>query len=86
MSTFAEHTGDVAQPLAKILLPTLLEMSASGNKVMTAYENFIDFGADWEQFANGGGRDASTDIFNDVDECDDARVYVARSLRSAQLR
>ena len=27
----------MAQPLAKILLPTLLEMSASGNKVMTAY-------------------------------------------------
>ena len=55
-------------------------------KVVTAYETFVELGEDWEMFANGGGRAASMDIFDDVDECDDARVYVARSLRSAQLR
>jgi hypothetical protein len=55
-------------------------------KVVTAYASFVELGADWEQFSNGGGRAASMDIFDDVDECDDARVYVARSIRSAQLR
>ena len=55
-------------------------------KVVTAHASFVEFGSDWEQFANGGGRDASTDIFNDIDECDDARVYVGKSVRSAQLR
>jgi len=55
-------------------------------KVVTGYASFVELGADWEQFANGGGRAASMDIFDDVDECDDARVYVAKSIRSAQLR
>jgi hypothetical protein len=55
-------------------------------KVVTAYPSFVELGVDWEQFANGGGRAASMDIFDDVDECDDARVYVAKSVREAQLR
>ena len=55
-------------------------------KVVTAYEDFSAFGSDWEQFANGGGREASMGIFDDVDECDDARVYLATSRRAAQLR
>ncbi|MEO1204556.1 MAG: hypothetical protein AAFX10_17775, partial [Pseudomonadota bacterium] len=55
-------------------------------KVVTAYPSFVEFGKDWEMFANGGGRAASMEIFDDVDDCDDARVYVARSVREAQLR
>jgi len=55
-------------------------------KVVHAYANFTELGADWERVANGGGRAVSRDIFRDVDDCDDARVYVAESRRSAQLR
>ncbi len=55
-------------------------------KVVNAYENYTELGADWERFSNGGGREASTEIFGDIDDCDDARVYVATSRRAAQLR
>ncbi len=55
-------------------------------KVVNAYENYTELGADWERFFNGRGRALSTEIFGDVDECDDARVYVATSIRAAQLR
>lgn len=55
-------------------------------KVVNAYANFTDLGADWERFSNAGGREASTEIFDDIDDCDDARVYVATSIRGAQLR
>jgi len=55
-------------------------------KVVNAYANYQELGADWERIANGGGREASRDIFRDVDDCDDARVYVARNRRAAQLR
>lgn len=55
-------------------------------KVVNAYTNYSELGADWERFSNGGGREASTDIFGDIDDCDDARVYVATSRRAAQLR
>ncbi len=55
-------------------------------KVVTAYPSFVELGVDWEQVANGGGRAALMDIFDDVDDCDDARVYVATSVRAAQLR
>lgn len=55
-------------------------------KVVNAYENYTELGADWERFSNGGGREASTEIFDDIDECDDARVYIATSIRAAQLR
>ncbi len=55
-------------------------------KVVNAYNSFTDLGADWERFANGGGREASTEIFGDIDDCDDARVYLATSIRAAQLR
>jgi hypothetical protein len=55
-------------------------------KVVNAYENYTELGADWERFANGGGREESTGIFGNIDDCDDARVYVATSRRAAQLR
>jgi hypothetical protein len=55
-------------------------------KVVNAYENYTALGADFERFANGGGREASTEIFADIDDCDDARVYIATSVRGAQLR
>ena len=55
-------------------------------KVVTAYPTFVELGADWEYFANGGGRALSMDVFDDVDECNDARVYVGQSRRAAELR
>ena len=55
-------------------------------KVVNAYANFTEMGADWERFSNGGGRDVSTEVFGDIDDCDDARVYIATSVRAAQLR
>jgi hypothetical protein len=55
-------------------------------KVVNAYAKYAELGADFERFSNGRGREASTEIFGDIDECDDARVYVATSRRAAQLR
>lgn len=55
-------------------------------KVVNAYANYTELGADWERFANGGGRAVSEGIFDDIDDCDDARVYIATSVRAAQLR
>ena len=55
-------------------------------KIMTSHENFKELGADWEKAANGGGREMSESVFGDLDECDDERVYVARSIRAVQLR
>lgn len=55
-------------------------------KVVNAYANFSEMGKDLERRANGGDFSVSQDIFGDIDECDDARVYVAQSRRSAQLR
>ena len=55
-------------------------------KVVFAYNNFTDFGADFEHAANGGGREAGQENFANIDDCDDARVYLATSRRAAQLR
>lgn len=55
-------------------------------KVVSAQQNFTDLGADFEHFANGGGRAVARDIFANVDTCDDARVYLATPRRTAQLR
>lgn len=55
-------------------------------KVVTAYPDFVELGSDWEKMANGGGRDVSMEIFEDIDECNDARVYVTKSIRSAKIR
>ncbi len=55
-------------------------------KIVNAYANFTELGASIEHVANGGGREVSREIFGDIDECDDARVYRAKSRRVAQLR
>lgn len=55
-------------------------------KIVYAYPDFKSLGADWEMIANGGGRQKSQGLFADLDECDDERVYVARSIRAANLR
>lgn len=55
-------------------------------KVVFAYPDFAELGADFERFANGGGREMSEQTFGDIDECDDARVYVITNRRMAQLR
>lgn len=55
-------------------------------KVVFAYNNFTELGADFEHGANGGGREAGQENFADIDDCDDPRIYLATSLRTAQLR
>lgn len=55
-------------------------------KVVFAYADFEEIGSDVEKFANGGGRDVSREVFGDIDECDDARVYVTRNIRSGKIR
>ncbi len=55
-------------------------------KVVFSYPDFREIGADFERIANGGGRAVSMEVFADIDECDDARVYVANSVRSAKIR
>jgi hypothetical protein len=55
-------------------------------KVVFTYPSFEEVGADFERFANGGGREVSREIFGDIDECNEARVYIARSIRSAKIR
>jgi hypothetical protein len=55
-------------------------------KLVYAYASLSDMGADWEMRANGGGAAASREIFGDLDDCDDSRVYLGRSIRNAQLR
>jgi len=55
-------------------------------KVVTAFRDYVELGANFEMFANGGGRERSQEIFGDIDECDDARVYIATSRRAATIR
>lgn len=55
-------------------------------KIVNSYENMKALGEGWEMVANGGGRAKSGDIFDGLDECNDARVYVGKSIRSSQLR
>jgi hypothetical protein len=55
-------------------------------KVVFAYPNYTELGADFERFANGGGRKESREIFGDIDECDDPRVYIAELQRAAKIR
>ena len=55
-------------------------------KVVNGYANYTELGKDMERRMNGGDFGVSRGIFGDIDECDDARVYVATGRRSAQLR
>ena len=55
-------------------------------KVVSAYPDFKEVGSDVEKFANGGGRDVSTAIFGNIDDCDDARVYVTQNIRTGKIR
>jgi hypothetical protein len=55
-------------------------------KVVFAFPDFNAIGADFDSFANGDGRDVSREIFADIDDCDDPRVYVVKSIRAAKIR
>lgn len=55
-------------------------------KVVTAYRDYAELGASFDRFANEGGRETSQGIFGNIDDCDDARVYLAQSRRVAQIR
>jgi hypothetical protein len=55
-------------------------------KVVSAYPDFEAVGADVQRYTNEGGRDVSREVFGDIDECNDARVYVTRSIRTGKIR
>ena len=55
-------------------------------KIVSAYRNFSEVGAEFERNANGGGREIAREIFADIDECDEPRVYLAKNRRAAPLR
>ena len=55
-------------------------------KVVLAYPDLEAVGANFEMFANEGGREVSREIFGNIDECDDARLYLTESIRSAKIR
>lgn len=55
-------------------------------KVVFAYPDFEDAGTDVEMVLNGGGRQVSQSIFGDIDECDDARVYLTENIRDGKIR
>ena len=55
-------------------------------KVVFAYPDFVQLGADVEMLLNGGGRQVSQSIFGDIDECDDARVYITKKVRAGKIR
>jgi hypothetical protein len=55
-------------------------------KVVFAYADYKELGADFELGANGGAREVGMEIFDDIDDCDDARVYIATNRRAAKLR
>jgi hypothetical protein len=55
-------------------------------KVVFAYPDFKQLGTDVEMILNGGGRQVSQSIFGDIDECDDARVYITKSIRTGKIR
>lgn len=55
-------------------------------KVVFAYPDFKEIGSEVERFANEGGREMSREVFGDIDECDDARVYETRNIRSGKIR
>ena len=55
-------------------------------KVVSSYPDLKELGANVEMYANGGGREKSGEIFGDIDDCNDARVYIARSIRQGKIR
>jgi hypothetical protein len=55
-------------------------------KVVFAYPGFEEIGSGFELFANEGGREVSRETFRDIDDCDDARVYLVENIRSATIR
>ncbi len=55
-------------------------------KVVVAQPSFAAIGADFERFFNSDGRELSDETFGDIDECDDARVYIIESVREAAIR
>jgi hypothetical protein len=55
-------------------------------KVVFSYADYKELGSAFELNANGGGREAGREIFDDIDDCDDARVYLGTMRRDAKLR
>jgi hypothetical protein len=51
-----------------------------------AFPDLEALGAGFDMFANEGGRDVSREIFGNLDDCNDARVYLTKSIRSAKIR
>jgi hypothetical protein len=55
-------------------------------KWIEGYANHAELGADYERYGNGRGFETRGNLFRHLLSCDSARVYNARSRRSAQLR
>ena len=51
-------------------------------KWVTSFANYTDFGVAYQHNANGGGRQAMNEIMGDALDCDPARVYDAKVIRS----
>lgn len=51
-------------------------------KWVTSYDNYTDFGKAYQHNANGGGRQKMNEIMGDMLDCDAARVYNAKRVRS----
>ena len=50
--------------------------------VVAAYANYTELGKDFERFTNGGGWMKAAEFFDGVADCDGARVYEAKLVRS----
>lgn len=55
-------------------------------KWLEAFANHAELGADYERYGNGRGFETRGNLLRHLLSCDSARVYNARSRRSAQLR
>lgn len=53
---------------------------------LTGYPNYTEWGADYERITNGELFRQMNDLFGGLVDCDVARVYNAKSRRSAKLR
>ena len=52
-------------------------------KYLEGFENYADWGADWDLFGNGGGWQKMQELFADKLKCDSGRVYNVRAIRIA---
>jgi hypothetical protein len=57
-----------------------------GWKVITAYSSHTEFGKNYDRMGNGGLYLKSQELFGNLAECDIARVYNVKNVRTANIR